>query len=63
MSFGIDDLRAARHLEDVLGQRRPHRDEARALGAAHGDAFGVADEVVVLDDAGVGVELRRRPRA
>ena len=54
----IDDLRAARHLEDVLGERRPHRDEARALGAADRDAFVVADDRVVLDDAGVGVELR-----
>ena len=53
----VDHLRAARHLEHVLGERRPHRDEARAARRAHGRAVGAADEVVVGDDAGVRVEL------
>ena len=53
----VDHLRAAWHLEDVLGERRPHRDEAGVARRAHGGAVGAADEVVVGDDAGVRVEL------
>ena len=53
----VDHLRAARHLEHVLGERRAHRDEARVAGGAHGDAVGLADDVVVRQHAGVGVEL------
>ena len=53
----VDHLRAARHLEHVLGEGRAHRDEARVAGGAHGDAFGLADEVGVREHAGVGVEL------
>ena len=36
----VDDLRAARHLEHVLGERRPHRDEARVPRRAHRRAVG-----------------------
>ena len=60
MSFGIDHLRAARHLEHVLRERRPQRGEARAARRAHDAAVGVTDDVVVLDDPGVGVELTAR---
>ncbi len=53
----IDHLRAARHLEDVLGEGRAQRGQARAATGADGAAVGMADDVVVLDDAGMGVEL------
>ncbi len=56
----VDHLRAARHLEDVLGERRPQRGQACAAGGAHCAAVGVADDVVVGDDAGVRMELAAR---
>ena len=55
--LGVDHLRAARHLEHVLGERRAHRDEAGVARRVHGRAVGAADEVVVGDDARVRVEL------
>ena len=56
----IDHLRATRHLEDVLGQRGPHRDEARAERGAHGRALGCTDERVVFEYPRVRVELATR---
>ncbi len=53
----IDDLRTARHLQHVLGERRPHRDQARATRRADRETVVAADDAVVLDDAGVRVEL------
>ena len=55
--LGIDHLRAARHLEHVLGERRAHRGEPGVAGGAHGHAVGLTDDVVVREHAGVGVEL------
>src|SRR5262249_49412348 len=54
--FGIDDLGAARHVEDVLGQRRAQGETPRVLRGAHPGAVGLADDGVVLDPAAVGVE-------
>ena len=54
--LGIDDLGAARHLQDVLRQRGAQRDVAQAHRAAHPAAFGLADHRVVRHPAAVGVE-------
>ncbi len=53
----VDDLRAAWHLEHVLGERRSHRDEPRPECGAHGRTLRSADERVVFEHAGVRVEL------
>ena len=58
----VDHLRAARHLEHVLGECRPHRGEARVARGAHGHAVGLTDDVVVREHASVGVELPARQR-
>ena len=58
----VDDLRAAGHLQHEVRQRRPQRRVGRALRRPHRRALGLADELVVGDEAGVGVELAARPR-
>ena len=55
----VDDLRAAGHLEHELGERRSDGDEALTARGAHRRAVGRSDEVVVRDDARVGVERAR----
>ena len=56
----IDDLRAARHLEDELGQRGADRGVTRPAAGAHGDAFLVADQHIVSEEPGMGMELGLR---
>ena len=53
----IDHLRATRHLEHEVRQRRPERREGRPLRRAHQGAFGVADDVGVGHESGMRVEL------
>src|SRR3977135_394215 len=53
----IDDLRAPRHLQHVLGEGRPYGREAGAPRRAYRQSFGLSDEIVVSHDSGVCVEL------
>src|SRR5206468_5812937 len=57
--LGIDDLGAARHLQDVLRQRGAQRDVAKPHRAPHPAALGLADHRVVRHPAAVGVERLR----
>src|SRR4029077_17957516 len=51
-----DDLGAARHLQDVLGERRAQREVAQPHRAAHPAALGLADDRVVRHPPAVGVK-------
>ena len=53
----IHDLRASRHLQHDLGQRRPHCGVARPAGRPHNQPLLLAEDVVVVHRTGVGVEL------
>ncbi len=55
--LGVDDLRAARHLEHEVRQRRPDHRVAAALARAVRGALLGPDEQVVVEDARVRVEL------
>ena len=58
----VDHLGAARHLEHHLGQGRTDHQEAPSGAAEHGGSLVGADQVVVGDDAHVGVEARVGPQ-
>ena len=52
----VDDLGAPRHLEHGVGQGGPHHHEPPARAAEDGGPLGGADQMVVVDDADMGVE-------
>ena len=54
--LGVDDLRAARHLQHHVAQRRSQHEEGAPGRAGDGASLAAADQVVVRDDAGMGVE-------
>src|SRR5262245_39284365 len=53
----VDDLRAPRHLEDVLRESGSNRRQAYAARRADGHTLVAADEIVVVHNARMGVEL------
>ena len=53
----VDDLRAARHRQHVVGQQRAQREVGRADRGHDDAALGLADQVVVGQPAAVGVVL------
>ena len=55
--LGVDDLGAAGHLQDEVAQRRTQDRVGGAAGRAQCRPLAGADDLVVGDVAGVGVEL------
>ena len=51
--FGVDRLGLPPAADDLLGEGRADREQARAHLRRHDHAFGAADQLVVLDQPGV----------
>ena len=61
--LGVDDGGSTRHRHDVVAEQRPQREVLDVGGVGHDGAVGRTDEVVVAQEAAVGVELASRARA